>query len=152
MMSAAELQSRIKGKKSLVVLAARAGHFKEVYGEIPRDLCKCSCTLFILRRCQPLHLLCKEHPHPSHLCWGENLSICLITRIILAISTQLVLSVSSADGYSPPSEINSNSFCRPCAKRGFIYSVLGAGYSQVCCSPSPSPRAVLRSFVAQVRN
>lgn len=45
MMSAAESQSRIKGKKSLVVLAARAGHSEEVYGETPRDLCKGSCTL-----------------------------------------------------------------------------------------------------------
>lgn len=72
MMSAAELWSRIKGKKSLVVLAARAGHFKEMYREIPRDLCKCSCMLLILSRCQPLHLLCKQHPHPSHIFCGET--------------------------------------------------------------------------------
>lgn len=122
MMSAAESQSRIKGKKSLEVLAARAGRFEEGYREIPRDLCKCSCTLFTLGRHQrtpSLQILCKQHPHPSHFCCWRPVNL-LYHWFFSAISTQTVLSRSPADGWRPPSEINSHSLQAPCEMGFYI--------------------------------
>lgn len=139
MMSAAESQSRIKGKKSLEVLVARAGHFEEGYREIPRDLCKCSCTLFTLGRHQrtpSLQILCKQHPHPSHFCCWRPVNL-PYHWVFSAISTQPVLSRSPADGWRPPSEINSHSLCRRCVRWGFIFSVPRAGCSQVSFSCLP---------------